>query len=243
MDEVAGLARSGAAEGTTLIADFQTAGRGRHGRAWNAPAGTSLTFSTLLRPRLRPDELTPLALLTAASVAEAIEATTGLCTQVKWPNDLLCRDRKLCGILVRVTPEQDGQSQTVVLGIGLNVNIPTESLPPGATGLLVELGRQVDREQLLQAALETIGTMYGALTRRDHAVWWRRATARLAYVGEVVTVRDEVRERCGRLIGVASDGSLLLRTEVGETLQLSAGELVRGPRPLHGGVTAALSPF
>ncbi|MBA2276647.1 MAG: biotin--[acetyl-CoA-carboxylase] ligase [Chloroflexia bacterium] len=228
MDELADLARGGAAEGTTLLADFQTAGRGRSGRVWDAPAGTSLLFSVLLRPRLSLERLTSLSMLIAACVADVVETITGLHAAIKWPNDVLIHGRKCCGILTRVTP-LPGEPPIVILGVGFNVNSRADQLLPGATSLLAETGQEVEQEPLLAAFLSTIGAMYGALMRDDLGDWWPLASARLAYVGETVVVRDGDREILGTLVGVAPSGALLLRQETGQLHELASGELVRGP--------------
>ncbi|MDQ3674822.1 MAG: biotin--[acetyl-CoA-carboxylase] ligase [Gemmatimonadota bacterium] len=228
MDELADLARAGATEGTTLLADFQTAGRGRSGRVWDAPAGTSLLFSVLLRPRMSPERLTPLSILTAACVAEVVETITGLHPAIKWPNDVLIHGRKCCGILTRVTP-LPGEPPITILGVGFNVNSRAEQLPPEATSLFSETGHEVEREPLLDAFLSKIGDMYAGLVRDELGAWWPPAIARLAYVGETVVARDGKREILGTLVGVAPSGALLLREENGQRHTLASGELVRGP--------------
>lgn len=229
MDELLALARAGAVAGTTLVAEYQTAGRGRTGRGWQAPPGTSLLLSVLLRPRLAPGELTPLALLTAACVAEAIEQTCGLQPRIKWPNDLLIRDRKVCGILASVSAASTS-SPIVVLGIGLNVNVAAPDLPAEATSLLVERGQPSDRESLMATLLDRLGEMYRSFSGRQYGDWWGRASDRLAFVGETVVVRDQAREVRGVLTGVAPDGALCLRGEDGARHRIVVGDLVRGPR-------------
>lgn len=229
MDELRALARAGAPEGTTLVAEYQSAGRGRAGRGWQAPSGTSLLLSVLLRPHLAPSELTPLALLTAACVADAVEAITGLRPRIKWPNDLLIGDHKVCGILASVSAASSGPP-VLILGVGLNVNIEAKDLPLGAASVSIELGRAVDRTKLLDALLERLSAMYGSFLNRAFDAWWRRATERLAYVGERVVVEDNDRALHGVLTGVAAGGELCLLGEDGRIRQIVAGELVRGPR-------------
>lgn len=152
------LLRDGDPEGTVVVADEQTEGRGRLGRRWLAPAGTSLLCSVLLRPAVDPTRLPELSLVAGRACAEAIAEVAGLETEVKFPNDVLVRGRKVAGILAEAS---DGR---VVLGIGVNVaqdpgQLPADARTP-ATSLLVETGRAVDRAELLLALLERLELRY-----------------------------------------------------------------------------------
>ena len=149
-----------AQEGAVVAAGEQTAGRGRLGRPWLAPAGTSLLCSVQLRPTVSPDRLPELTGVAAHACAEAIEAVTGLQTELKFPNDVLVGGRKVAGILAEV---REGR---VVAGIGVNVNVTEADLPIGletpATSLLVETGREVDRAELIVELLERLERRYRA---------------------------------------------------------------------------------
>ena len=142
------------AEGTVVAADVQTAGRGRLGRTWEAPPGTSLLFSVVLTPNVASERLPGLTLVGAGAVADALPLPTAL----KYPNDVLVRGRKLAGILGEA---RDGR---VVLGIGINVNVPAGLLPRTAvtppTSLLLETGEAHDRGELLAAVLEALERRY-----------------------------------------------------------------------------------
>lgn len=145
-------------EGAVAVADEQTEGRGRLGRQWLAPAGTSLLVSVLLRPDVAPARLPELSLVAGRACAEAIASVAGLDTGVKFPNDVLVRGRKVAGILAEAS---EGR---VVLGIGVNVSqaageLPAEPRTP-ATSLLLETGREVDRAELLVALLEQLERRY-----------------------------------------------------------------------------------
>jgi BirA family biotin operon repressor/biotin-[acetyl-CoA-carboxylase] ligase len=149
-----------APEGTVVVADEQTAGRGRLGRRWLAPAGTSLLCSIQLRPEISPERLPELTGVAARACAEAIAAVTEIEPELKFPNDLLIRGRKVAGILAEA---RDGR---VVLGVGINVNaaqgdLPTEVDRP-ATSLLAETGRKIDRAELLAELLERLERRYDA---------------------------------------------------------------------------------
>jgi BirA family biotin operon repressor/biotin-[acetyl-CoA-carboxylase] ligase len=138
-------------EGAVAVAEEQTEGRGRLGRIWHAPRGTSVLVSVLLRPSLEPSRLPELSLIAGGAVAEAIAELTGLDPAIKFPNDVLLGGRKVAGILAE---SSDGR---VVLGVGVNANQTTEELPADAhtapTSLRIELGEPVDRAQLLAAVL------------------------------------------------------------------------------------------
>ena len=147
-----------APEGAVVVADEQTAGRGRLGRRWLAPAGTSLLCSIQLRPQVDPQRLPELTGVAAQATADAIEAVTGLAVETKEPNDLLIGGRKVAGVLAEAREER------VVLGIGINVNIPEANLPEDvdlpATSLLVETGRETDRAELLIELLDRLELRY-----------------------------------------------------------------------------------
>jgi BirA family biotin operon repressor/biotin-[acetyl-CoA-carboxylase] ligase len=140
-------------EGAVAIADVQTAGRGRLGRTWEAPPGTALLFSTLLKPPATR-RLPQLALVAGVAVADALERLTGLAVQVKWPNDVMLRRQKVAGILA------EAREGAVVLGIGINVNQTPEQLPPRAGSLLTTTGRDWDRSAVLEAVLSAVEQRY-----------------------------------------------------------------------------------
>ena len=149
-----------APEGALVAADEQTAGRGRLGRRWLAPAGTSLLCSLQLRPAIASERLPELTGVAANACAEAVDALTGLELELKFPNDVLVDGRKLAGVLAEAREER------VVLGIGVNVNITADDLPQKvdrpATSLLVETGRELDRAELLAELLERLERRYHA---------------------------------------------------------------------------------
>ena len=147
-----------APEGAVVVAGEQTAGRGRLGRRWLAPAGTSLLCSLQLRPEVPGERLPELTGVAARACAEAIQAVTALETSVKFPNDVLVHGRKTAGVLA------EAREGRIVLGIGVNVNVAEEQLPEdvdlAATSLLVETGRALDRAELLVDLLERLEGSY-----------------------------------------------------------------------------------
>ena len=234
-DVVKALAAQGAEEGTVVVADEQTAGRGRMGRRWLAPPGTCLLCSILLRPQLPLIRANRLTMLCSLAAADAIEQVAGLRTALKWPNDLIVESRitnhesrgwkKLSGVLTE-TGVTGKQLEFVVVGIGINVNVPPETLPalaPDATSILAETGREADRVALLTALLAGVEARYERLRAgtSPRAEW----AARLATLGR----RVEVATSGGTLIGVAEsvdeDGALLLRAPDGKLHRLLAGDV------------------
>jgi BirA family biotin operon repressor/biotin-[acetyl-CoA-carboxylase] ligase len=145
-------------EGAIAVAEEQTEGRGRLGRRWLSPPGVSLLFSILLEPPVATARLPELSLVAGEACAEAIEAVAGLTPEIKLPNDILISGRKVAGILA------EAREGRVVLGIGVNVNVPEGELPSEverpATSLLVETGHEVDRAELLVELLERLERAY-----------------------------------------------------------------------------------
>lgn len=225
-NEVArGLVDKGAPEGTLVIAEEQTAGKGRLGRRWIAPAGMGLLFSLLLYPDLTLKQVPRLTMLASLAAAEAIESVTGLAVRFKWPNDILIRGRKAGGVLteVGVTGER---LDYVVVGIGLNVNWNPSQVPElagKATTLSEELGREVSRLELLQRLL--IYMEGGYLRLQEGYLPHKVFTSRLADVGEKVEVVLPRGKEEGFVEGVDADGALLLRREDGSTVGVTMGEV------------------
>lgn len=220
-------ARAGAPEGTVVVAEHQTAGRGRLDRSWETPARSALTFSLLVRPTASPADWPWLPLLTGHTVAKTLRAA-GYDAVVKWPNDVLIGDRKVVGILVERIDTPDGPA--AVLGVGVNVSITAEELPvPTGTSLAIEAGSAPDRTVLLVELLRSL--------REAYDVWQAggaEATARLrsSYAAACGTVGRDVRVDLptgevltGRATGVDAHGRLVVLGPSGETV-VGAGDVV-----------------
>ncbi len=160
------LALEGAPEGTLVVAEKQTAGRGRRGKVWESPLGTGIWMSLVLRPQIMPAGASVLTLLCGLATAEAIEAETGLSVGIKWPNDILINGKKAVGILTEMDCEMS-QVHFVIPGIGINVN--TTSFPPEiadiATSLYLECGKTVSRRRLVHKVLERLEEHYETFLR------------------------------------------------------------------------------
>ena len=160
------LALEGVPEGTLVVAEKQTAGRGRRGKVWESPLGTGIWMSLVLRPQIMPAEASVLTLLCGLATAEAIEAETGLSAGIKWPNDILINGKKAVGILTEMDCEMS-EVHFVIPGIGINVN--TASFPPEiaeiATSLYLECGKTVSRRRLVHRVLERLEEHYETFLR------------------------------------------------------------------------------
>lgn len=216
-------AEGGAAEGTTVLADQQTAGRGRLGRQWVSPPGANLYFSVVLRPST--EHLRLLTMIWPLAICEAVEEVTGLRALVKWPNDVLVGPRKLAGVLVECDFRNGGVSHAIA-GIGINVNLDVsahEGIPDTATSLMSELGRQVGREELLAAVLGRFEKLYDSARRGEpvHLAW----KARLDTLGRQVRVSIGDRVEEGLAEDAGADGALILRRPDGSRVEIEAGDV------------------
>lgn len=216
--------------GAVVVADFQTQGRGRLGRRWEAPPGTALMLSMLFRPDWLAERTLWLTMLAGLAAAEAIEALTPLSITLKWPNDIgLELDgvwHKLGGLLAEGELGDNGRLQQVVVGMGLNVNMTEDQMPEGlvpVTSLLAAGGAPVDRQALLVAFLARMETWYetAAAGKSPHAAWQERLVTlgrqvRAVQAGEVVM---------GTAVGVDEWGQLLVEDNSGRRHTLSAGDV------------------
>ena len=229
------LAAQGAPEGTVVVAEAQTGGRGRLGREWNSPPGVGLYVSLVLRPMLPPMELPQITLTTAVAVVRAVRRVAGVAPGIKWPNDLLFNGKKLGGILTEMETESD-RIRYVVVGLGLNVNNPgfPPELAATATSLTLTAGGTFSRVNLLKAWLEEFEELYGRFLNQGFSEIleeWKCSTVTL---GRAVTVRQGSREISGQALDIAPDGALLLRTASGETVRVTSGEITPGSSPEPG---------
>ncbi|HVL25387.1 MAG TPA: biotin--[acetyl-CoA-carboxylase] ligase [Thermomicrobiales bacterium] len=230
MDMLARLAAAGAPEGTTVVAEYQTAGRGRAGRQWVAPPGTALLHSVLLRPKLAVQRLTPLAILVADAVVTTLEERYGLTARIKWPNDVLLNGQKVSGVLIQTRTFPGDAHPAVLVGVGINANVPVADLPEGGTSLLVATGQPVDRDDLMRAFLARLDVRYQELLAGDQADRVPAIQDRLAMRGEQVSIVDGGTTVTGRLCGIDASGALLLDTGEADLRRIVVGDLTRGPR-------------
>ncbi len=235
-DEARRLAEGGAPEGTIVLAEEQTAGRGRLGRAWISPPGSSILMSIIFRPTLLLTQAHRLTMITSLSIAEAIENLTPLKVAIKWPNDILLAGKKAGGILTEIQASTDRILYAVV-GVGINVNVKVSEsllshLAPYATSLSDELGYEFPRFVLLQEILSRLEENYQELKEgADFRAKWQ---ARLYPLGQEVTVITPAETVEGIAIGVNEDGALLLATPNGEVRTIWAGDVTLKKEVSHG---------
>ena len=221
-------AREGAPEGLVAVADHQTAGRGRLGRSWTAPAGASLLTSVLLRPGLAPDSLHLVTTAVALAAADACEQVAGVAVELKWPNDLLLGGRKVAGILAEADLAGPGRAPAVVVGIGLNVNWPGDlpaDLAATATSLDRAAAGPVDREQLLVTLLLGLERRYSALLDGGGPDLASEYRSRCSTIGREVRVELADETFSGTATDVTDSGHLLVTTGVC-LREVSAGDVV-----------------
>lgn len=217
--------------GTLILSDMQTAGRGRRGRGWDSPGGVNVFFSLLLKPLISPDKASMLTLVMALSVAKGIEETAGTACAVKWPNDIVVNDKKVCGILTEMETKPK-EIQHVIIGVGINVNMTDipEELQDRATSLSVESGHAVSRSTLLAAVLSHFEKDYETfLQTEDLSGILEQYNSRLINLGRTVRVLDPQGEFEGMAEGITKTGELLVRREDDTVETVYAGEVsVRG---------------
>ncbi len=228
-DVAAELARQGAPEGTVVVTDEQTSGRGRLGRAWLSPRGTALPFSVLLRSPLPAAAAFRSVMLASVSAVEAVYQVTGVQVALKWPNDLIWRDRKLAGVLSELSLTGE-QVDYAVVGIGLNVNLE----PGDLSGLAVpavslrEITRTiVSRGALLAACMNSMEARYPLLLRPSvgEDLLWREWRSLLGTLGQQVTIKDGDDSRNGLAVDAMADGTLILQGDDGSRRPVRVGDV------------------
>ncbi len=223
------LCHQGASEGTLVVADAQTQGRGRLGREWISPSGVNLYCSYILRAG-NPEWISWIPLIASMAVASAIQAETELNARIKWPNDVLIEGRKVAGVLAE-TVSDNGELQRVILGIGVNVNIPIASLPLSlhstTTSLFEHVGEAIDRDRLLTRLTDKLDAQYQK--------FWNGNTVDM--IREYLSISDTIGRRViahlpvgapvdGWADGIELDGSLRLRRSQGDMSIIRSADIV-----------------
>ncbi len=227
-DIAAELARGGAAEGTLVIAEMQKGGRGRKGRSWVSLPEGGIYLSLILRPNLMPSQIVQIPLIAGVALTKAIRETVPLQPMIKWPNDIIIGKKKVGGILTEMSSEIDGVNY-IVLGIGLNVNIPASLLAEQtagiATSLIDEYGAYISRAKLVQCFLSEFEIIYtkflasGFSSVRDE---WKALNNT---IGSWVKVSDGGEEIEGEALDIDNDGFLLVRKESGDVSRIISGDV------------------
>ncbi|RLF61412.1 MAG: biotin--[acetyl-CoA-carboxylase] ligase [Thermoplasmata archaeon] len=219
------LAMEGASEGTTVIAEKQTKGRGRYGKQWISPEG-GVYLSIVLRPKIDPEESPKITFIAGVAVAKAIRELYNIDAKIKWPNDVLIREKKVCGILTEI--KVTDLVNFVILGIGINANVKVEEFPreirEGATSLMKEVGKEIDIDKLIDKVLKNIEFYYSIFKKDgfDRILQeWSKLSATLWRKVRITTKSGTVE---GTAIGIDKNGSLIVETSERKIERVIAGE-------------------
>lgn len=222
------LGERGASDGTVVIADSQSAGKGRMGRRWSSPPRVNLYASVLLRPPILPRSAPQLTFLSAVAVARAVAEAGGVEPRVKWPNDVLIGGKKVAGLLNELNAETE-RIHYVVLGIGININMTRDQFPPDlrypATSVLLERGEPVSRTRLAQALFRHLDDLYGRYLEEGFPPVLAAWEELFDLTGREVEVDFQDRRVQGRVEGLDDDGALLLRRSDGLFERVLAGDV------------------
>jgi birA, biotin-[acetyl-CoA-carboxylase] ligase region len=227
------MALNSAPEGTLIVSDRQTEGRGRRDRRWYSPEGRGLWFSVILRPPIPPQKVPQFTFISALGTLQAIqELDEKVPVNIKWPNDLLIRNRKVCGILTELAPGRE-KSDAVIVGIGLNVNFKHSDFPgellPIATSLSIESGRKWDRLGLLATICKKLENLYEQYLQTGFEPIRRDWESRAFRIGREISIRTDGEELKGIFLGINGEGALLLQGENGRKA-IYNGELILAGR-------------
>jgi BirA family biotin operon repressor/biotin-[acetyl-CoA-carboxylase] ligase len=225
------LALNGAEEGEVVIAESQQKGKGRLGRQWFSPPFLNLYLSVILRPPIPPHQASLMTLMAAVATADAIRQLSGLFPLIKWPNDILLRDRKVAGLLNEIHSEID-RIHFVILGIGVNLNMDesmfSEEIRAAATSLRIEMGRTISRKVFLQILLEELERWYSIFIHEGSAAILEAWRNRAQIKGRRVNVTSFGEALTGVAIDVDSDGALILETGDEGRRRVVAGDVEYG---------------
>ena len=224
------LSNEGAEHGTLAVTEFQSAGKGRLGRRWTAPEGSSIMMSVLLRPDFEPQYASMLTLVMGLSVAQAVRELD-IEVSIKWPNDVVVSRKKICGILTEMGLEK-GRIREVVIGDGINVNLEEfpDELKDKATSLYLETGKKYDRNRLISLIMEKFERNYEKFTETcDLSPLIDDYNVMLANRNQPVRILDKINPYEGIAIGIDREGELLVKVADGEIRKVCSGEVsVRG---------------
>ncbi|MDD5128958.1 MAG: biotin--[acetyl-CoA-carboxylase] ligase, partial [Candidatus Omnitrophica bacterium] len=230
MDLAMQLGIQSAANGTLVLAESQTKGRGRLGRNWFSPKYKGIYLSLILRPKIPPSASPVLTLLSAVSICEAVKKVGGLDAQIKWPNDIFINNKKIAGILTELNAEVD-KVNFVVIGIGLNVNNDKSALIAQATSLKEQLGQSISRVGLLQELLRRIESNYSLLEDRGSKVIIDKCRSFSLTLGRRVKIYCQDKHIEGAAIDIDQDGALLIRKDSGLMQKVFSGDVMHCRQP------------
>lgn len=217
-------------DGTVIIAEEQTAGRGRLGRSWISQKGCGIWMSIILKPNIQPQEALNLTQVAAISVVKAIEEVFHVESKIKWPNDIILNNKKVCGILTEMSSEID-KINYVIIGIGVNVNCDNfpEELKGKATSLYLETNSKVDRKKLTASILNNLEFYYNAYLQKGFEYIRPICIEKSITIGRQIKVIANEGEIEGKAVTIDNNGSLVVETKEGKRLSIMSGDVsVRG---------------
>lgn len=226
-EEIKRRAVRGAKSGLIIVAESQSGGKGRLGRSWSSEVGEGIYFSFLLKPDMPPSEISAITLSAGYAVCMALREYTGLDAKIKWPNDVLINNKKVCGILTEMAAQID-MVDYIVVGIGINVNHKSfpEELSGKATSVYIETGRDTDRNELLREVIKRLDIIMAEFltgmpeSRKNH---FKELCITL---GRQVTTVHGGTEIKGTAVDVSCDGDLVIRDDSGKLVYINSGEVV-----------------
>ena len=225
------IAEDGAPSGTLVITEDQYGGRGRRGRTWVNPPGSSIAMTLVVRPELAPNHASMMTLVMGIAIAKACKKTAGVETKIKWPNDVIVDGKKICGILTEMSADPD-RIHYVVIGAGINVNIQSfsEEIKEVATSLQMVTGKRLHRADLISSCMEEFEKCYEKFIQtEDLSLLLEEYHNLLVNKDQKVCVLDPGGEYTGTALGIDKNGELIVRKDNGEVTLVYAGEVsVRG---------------
>ncbi len=224
-DAAHSLAASGETEGAVVIAEYQTRGRGRLGRKWVSPRARGAYFSIILRPDILPRDLSLITLVSSLSIAKTIREVVGLPALIKWPNDILVNQRKVCGILTELNGEAD-KINFVIVGIGININTKKELLPGNATSLSIEKGREISRLEFMKNILRGFDKYYKIFNSGRIDAIIKEYKKLSAILDRQVQINYHNQSVSGHAVDVDKEGALILRMDSGFCERVLAGDVM-----------------
>lgn len=224
MKEAFRLGMEGEKEGTIVIAEQQSHGKGRLGRIWESPKGKGIYMSLLLCPQLPLTEVPLMTLMSAVAICDAVRTLYDVVAEIKWPNDLLINGKKISGILTELNAESD-RVKFLVIGVGINVNTTKSHLPEKATSLKLEIGKKIDRIKLLQIILEKFEFWYEQCLADGFDGVLQQWKTWSCTLGREIVVSDGHRQTKGKAMDLDSYGRLIIKQEDGNRVAVMTGDV------------------
>lgn len=223
-DAAYNLAMSGEKEGSVVISEYQTKGRGRLGRKWVSPKGKGVYLSVILRPDISLREISTITLFSSLAVAKTIREKAGLKALIKWPNDIFINGSKVCGILTEMNAELD-KINFIIAGIGININTKKELLPEGASSLSAEKGEDVPRVEFVKALLKNLDKYYKIFISGNIDDILKEYKALSAVLDKRVEINYHNKLISGHALDVDKEGALILRMDSGFNERILTGDV------------------